>query len=96
MYAVQIQENFHMTLPWSFHWFPLSVSFQTYSAVVANTGCLPASIVAAGVALVQLEAVMFIPAHVEKRDTKRPLTCQDEPQTAVTESQNPTVLLHKN
>lgn len=52
---------------------------QTYSTVVADTGCLPASIVATGVTLVQLEAVVFVPAHVQQRNTKRPLACQDKP-----------------
>lgn len=45
----------------------------TYSAVVANACCLPAAVVAAGVTLVQLETIVFVPAHVEQRDTKWPL-----------------------
>lgn len=59
--------------------FSLSLKCQTYRAVVPNTGCLPASIVAAGVTLVQLEAIVFVPAHVQQRDTKRPLPCKDKP-----------------
>lgn len=53
--------------------------FQTYSTVVANTGCLPASIVAAGVTLIQLETVVFVPTHVEQGNAKRSLSCKNKP-----------------
>lgn len=55
-------------------------SVQTYSTVVANTGCLPASVVAAGVTLIQLKTIVFVPAHVEQRNAKRSLPCQDTPE----------------
>lgn len=54
-----------------------TLSVRTYSAVVANTGGLPASVVAAGVALIQLKTVVFVPAHVEQGNAKRSLPCKD-------------------
>lgn len=57
-----------------------TLSIQTYSTVVANTGCLPASVVAAGVTLIELKTIVFVPAHVEQRNAKRSLTCQDTPE----------------
>lgn len=60
------------------------LSIQTYSAIVADTGCLPASVVATGVALIQLETIMFVPAHVEQGNTKWSLPCQDTPKHNVT------------
>lgn len=52
---------------------PLTANSEitTHSAVVSDARGLPAAVVATGVALVQLEAVVFVPAHVEQRDTKR-------------------------
>lgn len=51
---------------------------HTYSTVVADAGCLPASVVATGIALVELEAVMLVPAHVQQRNAEWPLTYQDK------------------
>lgn len=53
---------------------------QTYSTVVADAGCLPASVVTAGVTLIQLKTIVFVPAHVEQRHTKWSLPCQDTPE----------------
>lgn len=41
-------------------------SRETHRAVVPDACCLPAAVVSAWVALVELEAVVFIPAHVEQ------------------------------
>lgn len=49
-------------------------SCETHSAVVPDACSLPAAVVSTGVALVELEAVVFIPAHVEQRDTKWPFS----------------------
>lgn len=41
--------------------------------VVANTSSFPSSIVTTGVTLVELKAVVRVPAHVEDGDAKRSL-----------------------
>ena len=50
---------------------------ETYSTVVPDAGGLPASVVSTGVTLVELEAVVFVPAHVEQRDSKGTLSCEN-------------------
>ena len=46
---------------------------MTHGAVVADAGGLPAAVVPAGVALVQLEPIVLVPAHVQQRHAKRTL-----------------------
>ena len=41
--------------------------------IVADAGGLPSSVVSGGIGLVELEAVVLVPAHVEERHTKRAL-----------------------
>ena len=38
--------------------------------VGTNTGCLPPAVVSGGVRVVELEAVVLIPARIEERDTE--------------------------
>lgn len=52
----------------------------TYRAIVADAGGLPASIVATGVGLVELVAVVLVPAHVENGYSKRAFACQTNTQ----------------
>lgn len=47
----------------------------SYCTVVADAGSFPASIVSTRVTLVELKAIMLIPAHVEQWYTKWPFTC---------------------
>lgn len=61
------------------HWSSLSKSLQTYSTVIANAGRLPASVVTTGVTLVELEPIVFVPAHVQQRHTKGPFSFLDRP-----------------
>ena len=44
--------------------------------VVSDARRLPATVVPAGIGLIQLIAVVFVPAHVEKRDTERTLAAE--------------------
>ena len=44
--------------------------------VVSDAGRLPTAVVATGIGLIQLIAVVFVPAHVEKRDTERTLAAE--------------------
>lgn len=62
-----------MLLPKHVHCANVDDSKQAYRTVVADASSLPASIVPTGVTLVQLEAVVFVPAHVQQRHSKRPL-----------------------
>ena len=41
--------------------------------IVADAGGLPSSVVSGGIGLVELEAVVLVPAHVEERHTERAL-----------------------
>ena len=45
----------------------------TYGAGISYAGGFPSAVVSAGVALVELEAVVLVPAHVEEGDAERPL-----------------------
>jgi hypothetical protein len=45
-------------------------SFSTYYAIISNTRCLPATEISAGITLIQLEAIMLVPTHIKKRNTK--------------------------
>lgn len=55
----------------------ISVLVDTYSAVVPDARGLPAAVVSTGVALVELEAVVLVPAHVEQRHSEGTLPCED-------------------
>ena len=46
--------------------------------IVADTGGLPAAIVATGITLVQLEPIVGVPAHVQNGDSERTLACMEE------------------
>ncbi len=46
----------------------------THCAVVADACGFPASIVSAGVTLIELEAVVFVPSNIQQRHTKGPFT----------------------
>ena len=54
---------------------------RTYGTIVADTGGLPASVVAAGVTLVELETIVFVPTHVQQRHAKGPFPCGQTAQT---------------
>ena len=49
---------------------------RTHRTVVSNTCGLPATIVSTGVTLVQLEAVVFVPPHVEQGHAERTFACR--------------------
>ena len=57
---------------------PLLTRCDSYLVVVSDARGFPSSVVATGVTLVQLEAIVWIPPHVEDRDAKRTLACEDE------------------
>lgn len=49
------------------------IPLPTDLMVVPNTSSLPSPIVTTGVTLIELEAIVRVPTHVEDGDTKWPL-----------------------
>lgn len=61
---------------------------DTYSTVIANACCFPASIVSTGVTLVELETVVLIPAHVQQGHSEGPFAFKMHTLFALTYSEH--------
>lgn len=49
---------------------------MTYHTVISYACCLPPTVVATGITLIQLVAIVFVPAHVQNGYTKWSQTCR--------------------
>lgn len=49
---------------------------MTYHTVISYACCLPPTVVATGITLIQLIAIVFVPAHVQNGYTKWSQTCR--------------------
>lgn len=56
---------------------------DTHSAVVSNTRGFPSPVISTGVTLIELKAVVLIPANVQQRHTKGTLSFNKEKKSII-------------